>query len=244
VGQGANVAQIIAAQALFTPVLLPPGHLTCGLPSRFMRQVVLFDEKLMQGFRTPSLSPKARESVDAAGPSNAERSFAILEFVASRGSPSTASEIGEALGLPKASVYRLIEALEKAALISTHGISRGFVPAPRLVNLSLDVLLAFAAQKPRLVLEALVRSTCKQRDCLHRPRRGGTLAVTASRKGRRKSSPSLLGNGQAFPRLFGSRTPPRVARKASAHPAHGSNHNGKSCARGGACRNPQRGRRT
>ena len=156
-GQGANVAQIIAAQALFTPVLLPPGHLTCGLPSRFMRQVVLFDEKLMQGFRTPSLSPKARESVDAAGPSNAERSFAILEFVASRGSPSTASEIGEALGLPKASVYRLIEALEKAALISTHGISRGFVPGPRLVNLSLGVLLAFAGQKPRLVLEALVR---------------------------------------------------------------------------------------
>jgi DNA-binding IclR family transcriptional regulator len=120
----------------------------------------LLSKKTMQNLKTASSSLKAPGSVDPASSvqlNATERSFAILEFVAGRGRPSSASEIVEALELPKASVYRLVEGLEKAGLLSTHGASRGIVPGPRLVNLSLDVLRSFTGQIPRLVLEALVR---------------------------------------------------------------------------------------
>ncbi len=92
-------------------------------------------------------------------PSSAtDRSFAILEFVAAAGRPLSASEIGEALSLPKPSAYRLLESLERSGFVARHGAARRVSTGPRLTDLAFNVLKSSLRHAPRRqVLDALVK---------------------------------------------------------------------------------------
>jgi DNA-binding IclR family transcriptional regulator len=87
-----------------------------------------------------------------------DRSFAILEFVAGSGRPLSASEISEALSLPKPSTYRLLESLERAGFVARHGKLRRVSTGPRLTDLAFNVLKSSLTYAPRRqVLDALVK---------------------------------------------------------------------------------------
>jgi IclR family transcriptional regulator, acetate operon repressor len=87
-----------------------------------------------------------------------DRSFAILEFIASSARPLSPGEISEGLSLPKPSVYRLLESLEKAGFISRHGHLRRVATGPRLTDLAFNVLRSALRHAPRRqVLDALVK---------------------------------------------------------------------------------------
>jgi DNA-binding IclR family transcriptional regulator len=87
-----------------------------------------------------------------------DRSFAILEYVASSGYPVTAGEISDALSLPKPSTYRLIESLEKSGFLSREGRMRRVTTGPRMTDLAFNVLKSSLCYAPRRqILSALVR---------------------------------------------------------------------------------------
>jgi IclR family transcriptional regulator, acetate operon repressor len=87
-----------------------------------------------------------------------DRSFSILEFVAAAGRPLSASEISEALCLPKPSTYRLIESLERSGFISRQGSARRVSTGPRLTDLAFNVLKSSLRHAPRRqVLDELVK---------------------------------------------------------------------------------------
>jgi IclR family transcriptional regulator, acetate operon repressor len=87
-----------------------------------------------------------------------DRCFAILEFVAGSGRPLSASEISEALFLPKPSTYRLLETLERAGFVSRQGKLRRVSTGPRLTDLAFNVLKSSLSYAPRRqVLDALVK---------------------------------------------------------------------------------------
>jgi IclR family transcriptional regulator, acetate operon repressor len=87
-----------------------------------------------------------------------DRSFAILEFIAASGRPLTASDISDALSLPKPSTYRLLESLERAGFVSRHGKQRRISTGPRLTDLAFNVLKSSLNYAPRRqILDALVK---------------------------------------------------------------------------------------
>ena len=87
-----------------------------------------------------------------------QRAFAILEFVVGQGTPVTPMEIADRLGLPKPSIYRMIESLTKQRLLLHQTGSKRFGVGPRLTDLAFDVLRASVRYAPRrMILEKVVR---------------------------------------------------------------------------------------
>jgi len=87
-----------------------------------------------------------------------QRSFSMLEFIVRHGTPLTPAEIADGLGLPKPTVYRLIEGLERQGLLRRQFGAKRLTAGPRLVDLAFSTLRASVQYGPRrMILEALVR---------------------------------------------------------------------------------------
>ncbi len=92
------------------------------------------------------------------------RVLRILEFMASAQHPQTLSQLAQRTGLPKTSVMRMLEALERRAYVARIPGRGGYVSGPRAHQLSLSIL-----QTPHLLracrsvlgkLVAVTRETC------------------------------------------------------------------------------------
>jgi IclR family transcriptional regulator, acetate operon repressor len=73
--------------------------------------------------------------------SAALRAFGILETVARSDRPIAMSDVVEAHGLPKATVFRLLSLLEDAGLVLREPRAKSYTAGPRLTRLALDVML-------------------------------------------------------------------------------------------------------
>ncbi|RMF10170.1 MAG: IclR family transcriptional regulator [Alphaproteobacteria bacterium] len=88
--------------------------------------------------------------------SRSVRGIELLFHVARSDGPVTANELAEMSALPKATVYRLCDQLRNAGFLRRHAGARGYVPGPKLLELSSSVLAARSQQVySHAVLEGL-----------------------------------------------------------------------------------------
>lgn len=81
----------------------------------------------------------------------------MLEFVVRRATPVAPVEIAESLGLPKPTVYRMIESFEQQGLLRRQFGSKLVTVGPRLTNLAFDIQRASMQYAPRrLIMEDVV----------------------------------------------------------------------------------------
>lgn len=106
--------------------------------------------------RPDALPPEARTATD--------RSLAIIDFVLSADAPLSARMIGAALDLPKATVHRLLGALEDKGLLAKDALSGGYVAGASLTDMAFKILRKSAASADRHVvlagLAAEIGETC------------------------------------------------------------------------------------
>lgn len=85
------------------------------------------------------------------------RAFAILETVAGAGRPVSMTDVMEAVGLPKPTVYRLLTLLEHAMLVQREPSSKRYSIGPRASRFALDALTNSATRGARhAILQSLV----------------------------------------------------------------------------------------
>ncbi len=86
-----------------------------------------------------------------------QRSFSVLEYVVRAGHPVAPGDIAEQLGLPKPTVYRMIESFEAQGFLQRLFASRRVSVGPRLADFAFDVLRTSIQYAPRrTILNALV----------------------------------------------------------------------------------------
>ena len=92
------------------------------------------------------------------------RGLAILEQVVSAKRPVSASEVTEAIDLPKPTVNRILQQLEEEGLVQREPANRRYMPGQRARDLALDIISNQAESAPRhAILKALseeVGETC------------------------------------------------------------------------------------
>ena len=89
-----------------------------------------------------------------------DRSLAILGVILSATAPMNARMIGSALDLPKATVHRLLGALEDKGLLAKEPVSGGYVSGPSLCEMAFEILRKSAVSSSRhAVLAGLVAAT-------------------------------------------------------------------------------------
>lgn len=91
--------------------------------------------------REGSVALEARTATD--------RSLAIIDLVLNSEAPLNAKTIGAGLELPKATVHRLLSALEDKGLVAKDPISGGFVAGPSLCEMAFKILRKSAATADR-----------------------------------------------------------------------------------------------
>jgi IclR family transcriptional regulator, acetate operon repressor len=106
--------------------------------------------------RAETALPESRTATD--------RSLAIIDVVLSSDSPLNAKTIGAALDLPKATVHRLLGALEDKGLLAKDPVSGGYVSGPGLCDMAFKILRKSAASADRRAvltgLAAQMGETC------------------------------------------------------------------------------------
>ncbi len=107
------------------------------------------------------------QHIDATTPARGSavaRSLAILQLVATAERPLTPAELGEKLGIPKATAHRLCAGLEERGLVESRINGRGLLPGRELYRMSLGVLGSSAFKVPRhailSALSARIGETC------------------------------------------------------------------------------------
>lgn len=92
------------------------------------------------------------------------RSLDILQLVATAERPLTPAEMGEKLGIPKATVHRLCAGLEERGLVESRINGRGLLPGREMYRMSLGVLgsSAFKVQRHAVLssLSERIGETC------------------------------------------------------------------------------------
>jgi IclR family acetate operon transcriptional repressor len=102
-----------------------------------------------------SLMTSARAHAAETQPLKAtKRTLDVLEFVGQQGYPVTAARIGEACGIPRSSLYKLLRVLEERGYLAGLPGDGGWTSGQRLLDLRADSLLFVHGM---LVLEALER---------------------------------------------------------------------------------------
>ena len=117
------------------------------------------------GFRSakPSVEPIAeRVRRDAASPpveaeSATLRAFSLLELIAAADEPPTLEELTRASGLPKPSVYRILQLLIRGELVEREVAAKRYIVGPRVAALSLAVQMRSPMRRERhAILSRLV----------------------------------------------------------------------------------------
>lgn len=95
-----------------------------------------------------STAPAAAGASESDKTSVFERAFAVLEYVVRAGYPVTASDVADHLGLPKPTVYRMIENFEAQGFLR-RDLSRRLAIGPRLADFAFETLRASIRYAPR-----------------------------------------------------------------------------------------------
>ena len=77
------------------------------------------------------------------------RAFALLEHIVHADGPMSLLELTETAGLPKPTVYRMLNVLEDAGLLQREPEGRRVTAGPRLTRFALDALLSESVRAPR-----------------------------------------------------------------------------------------------
>src|SRR5262245_10013780 len=110
----------------------------------------------------PDAGPSsARDTPSVVDPRTAtDRSLAILDVILSAAAPMSARMIGAALGLPKATVHRLLGSLEDKGLLARDPLSGGYVSGAALAEMAFKILRRTARSADRhAVLSGLALAT-------------------------------------------------------------------------------------
>jgi IclR family transcriptional regulator, acetate operon repressor len=121
-------------------------------------------------FRAGIVSPEEAAALARADPHSPEartatdRSLAIIDAVLSADVPLSAKMIGAALDLPKATVHRLLGALEDKGLLAKDPLSGGYAAGASLTDMAFKILRKSAASADRHAvlagLAAEIGETC------------------------------------------------------------------------------------
>lgn len=85
------------------------------------------------------------------------RSFAVLDYIVRAGRPVLAADIADHLGLPKPTIYRMIEQFESEGFLHRQFMSRRVAVGPRLTDFAFDILRSTVQYAPRRqILNTLV----------------------------------------------------------------------------------------
>ncbi|HEX7390486.1 MAG TPA: IclR family transcriptional regulator [Acidiphilium sp.] len=110
----------------------------------------------LDGDRAKRQVPAAMEAEEP-GSSVFLRSFGILDYVVRAGHPVSPADVAEQLGLPKPTVYRMIEQLEAQGFVQRQFAARRIVVGPRLVDFAFGVIHSSVQYAPRRqILNSLV----------------------------------------------------------------------------------------
>lgn len=103
-------------------------------------------------------SPQPR--TNGASDSIALRAFAILEYLAHASVPMSLDDITHAMGLPKATVFRILQMLQSAGLLLREQNSKRYTVGPRLLSFAVELWRNEALRSPwRRALEQAVEET-------------------------------------------------------------------------------------
>ena len=105
--------------------------------------------------RNPAAADGAEEA--HTGGSALEKGFSLLERLVEGDHPLALAELTDELGLPKATIHRLLKTLEDARLVTRDLSGKRYVVGDRLTRLSLRAMVFSARMAPvRAILEGLV----------------------------------------------------------------------------------------
>lgn len=93
--------------------------------------------------------PDLGRPVERDSPSVFLRSFAVLDYVVRVGRPVLAADIANHLGLPKPTVYRMIEQFETEGFLYRTFMNRHIAVGPRLADFAFDILRNSVQYAPR-----------------------------------------------------------------------------------------------
>jgi DNA-binding IclR family transcriptional regulator len=100
----------------------------------------------------------------APGTAPSLRNLLILEVISRAERPLTATEINDALKLPKPTIHRLVNSLEEDGYLTRHFDGRSYLPGPRLREMMLGVMRASYHLAPQRAvlrgLNAAIGETC------------------------------------------------------------------------------------
>lgn len=114
--------------------------------------------------KPPDSATPAAAGAERGNPSVFLRSFAVLDYIVGAGRPVLAADIADHLGLPKPTVYRMIEQFESEGFLHRQFMSRRVAVGPRLTDFAFDILRSSVQYAPRRqilnTLVAEVGETC------------------------------------------------------------------------------------
>jgi IclR family transcriptional regulator, acetate operon repressor len=107
--------------------------------------------------KTRGANPAVKAEESAAGSSALQKGFALLEHLIAADRALALAELVAAMGVPKATVHRLLINLEAAQLLRRDLTGKRYVPGDRLTRFSLRAVVFSARMSPVLaILERLV----------------------------------------------------------------------------------------
>lgn len=89
----------------------------------------------------PSPDPSESGHLDERS-SVAQKMFTVMEVLAASERPLTVSDLAVLLDVPKGTMHRIVRQLDADGLLVPEPGSRGYVPGPRLINFSMNVIYA------------------------------------------------------------------------------------------------------
>ena len=108
--------------------------------------------------RPSHTAPEAAEEAGQVGQSIALRAFGVLEQIGRAEGPMSLDELTQAMGLPKPTVFRILNMLQEAHLLRKDSMSKRYTAGPRLTAFGMDLWRSHALRAPwRQALEQAVR---------------------------------------------------------------------------------------
>ncbi|MAB98733.1 MAG: IclR family transcriptional regulator [Pseudomonadaceae bacterium] len=101
---------------------------------------------------------KEDEALDAATPDRSLRALLLLDAIAQSDSPLSLAQLSHRLDTPKATLLRMVQAMERLGFLLREEDEKSYLLGPRSGQLGLHLLRnGVVMQRHRLILEALVR---------------------------------------------------------------------------------------
>jgi DNA-binding IclR family transcriptional regulator len=88
-----------------------------------------------------------------------QKSFAVMEAIATAGRPLTVAELVVLLDVPKPTMHRIVRQLDQEGLLLKEPRSRGYGPGPRLCNFAINIMQTAMRSAPQHAVLAKLSAT-------------------------------------------------------------------------------------